>query len=401
MDYRFYVKRAVGPGWLDTNAQFADAVMSDNLSAPGILTARIPAGLKGGDRAEDGRFIYGRWDTVVIAESADRRYRWSGVCVNAAPNDDGGTGLMFIGATGWWQKVPYLRHYQTWRKDAARVLDDLFAGAMEDAPSKLPLILNTPNDGLNRTVGDENPPPKPKEPVREAGETMEDFQDREDYKAYEKALEEWEKQYSDNEQYSLAWWEAPYLGEEVDALANELGFEYRERTEWRDRTNLDFRMHVDVAVELRNRRHDIMFEDGVNIALPLKVRDDEQVFANHIIGLGAGEGRDMVRAEARSSNNRLYQAEYLSAKDVRDHGRLKGLVENQLSLYSGDAAQVDGVTVWDSPGYASVGTLHPGDEVFVKSRFTTPSVNIWRRITKVERRPHSSTLVLGLERANG
>lgn len=401
MEYQYFVKRAVGDLWMDTNAQLSDVSMVDALSTPGLMLAKIPAGLDGGWHAEDNRQVYGRWDTIVIAESEDHLHHWGGVCINAAPSDTGGIDLTFLGCTGWWKRLPYLRQYQTWKKDVARVLDDLFADAMADAPSTLPIVLNTPAGGLGRTVGDNNPPPEPVEPVRDAGQTMDEWEARDDVKAYKAARDAWNNEHSDSAPYSLAWWEAPFFGEEVDSLRVEAEFEYRERTFWADRNKLDFRMAVDIEADIRVRRHDIKFEDGVNIALPLKVRDDEQVFANHVIGLGAGEGRDMVRAESRASNNRLYQAEYVSAKDVRDANRLKALTEAHVGMFSSGVAQVDEVTVWDTPGYASMATLRPGDEVFVESRFTQPHVNIWRRVTRIERRPSSNQITIGLERANG
>lgn len=399
MNYRYWVKRAVGDLVLDTNADLAKVSMIDAVSAPGIMTAHVPAGTRTNNVAEDGFQVFGRFNTVIVAEAEDERHRWGGVCINASPGDRGGTDLVFLGGTGWWQRVPYLGQYSSWQRDVAFVLEDLFNESMRAVPSKLPMVLNLPTGGLGRTVGDIRPTPEPVAPVRRAGETMADYENRPEVKAFIVAAEAWDKEYGNNLPYTLSWWEAPYFGEEFDALAQETGFEYRERVQWVDRSKFQYRIVVDVDTTIRNRRTDIEFEDGVNVVLPLKVRDDEQPFATHVIGLGAGEGRDMVRAEARGEGNRLYQAEYLPAKDVRDRSRLQALTQNHLDLYDGGSVQVDEVTIWDTPGYAPVNSLRPGDEVMVKSQYTVPNVSIWRRIKRIERTPGSGTLKIGLERA--
>jgi hypothetical protein len=101
--------------------------------------------------------------------------------------------------------------------------------------------------------------------------------------------------------------------------------------------------------------------------------------------LGAGEGRKMKRGRSSVPDpNRFWTGVVVSRKDVVGVARLQSIAETTRK-----AAQVtttlDQVDVWDAPGYASVSTLVPGDEVLVTSKYTTPAYSEWNRITSIIR----------------
>lgn len=390
-EWRYYAQRATSGLWLDTNAQLSGVGLVWAESGPASAKALLPSGISSAV-AEDGRPVWGKWDTILLAEE-DGELAWAGICTAANP-DEKGVSLEFIGPSGWLQHVDYSGSYSVWQTNVFDAVRHLIKHAM-GKPDALQFIL--PAHDSMFSIGDPQPPAKPKPPARKKGQSASDWQSSDAYDQYQKNLETWNEKYGNYEKYEVLWYEGPFVGEELDTLAKETGFDYRERVKWRNRGALTYDFYLDLEDSLANRRTDIAFVDGMNLAKALDPKDGDDRFANRVIGLGAGEGRTMARVTAGQADGRLYQAEYVQYKSIKNLTRLRSLVQADHKVLNNKDPKIDSVTVWDVPGFASVSTLRVGDEVQVKSDNTSPAVDAWVHIKKITRDPQASIVVLTVE----
>lgn len=394
MAWRFYVQRAATGTWLDNDAQLSNVKLTWNLTAPNSGTANIPTGLVANPNSSDGQKTWGKWSTLLYAEE-NGALSWVGICVGATPSRDG-LSLNFMGLSAWLQRVPYTDVYSVWKTNVFDVVRHFIRHTINKKPN-IPFIL--PNTNSVFSVADPQPPARPKAPARKKGQSMSEYYDTDAYKNWKKRDEAWVEQYGDYTKYEVAVYEGPYVGEEVDSLAKEFGFDYRERYAWKDKGARIPNFYFDFDDRIANRRTDFALVDGTNLSADLDTKDDDDVYANHVIGLGAGEGARMVRVEVGQSGDRLYQAEFMQYKNVKDPKRLRALAQADYQLLSSTAPKVDTVKVWNVPGFAPIGTLKVGDEVKLRSTNYSPPVDQWVRITSISRDTESIEAELKVETA--
>jgi hypothetical protein len=366
--------------------------MTWKLSAPNSGKAIIPSGLGISTDASDGKPIWGKWNTVLFAEE-DGELAWAGICTAANP-DQKGLSLEFIGPWGWTQHIPFNIVYSSWRVNVFDVVRTLLKHSEVYKPG---FTFAVPSADSAFFVGDVQPPDKPKEPHRRKGESKKDFYDSDRYDDYKDRLSDWNKKWGQNEKYEIAYYEAPYVGEEVDSLAKEIGFDYYEGVEWKDRGALKPTYRFTFKDSVVNRRTDIQFVDGINISKLLDPKDGSELYANRVIALGAGEGRKMLRVGVGDPDGRLYQAQYMQYKSVRNSTKLRSLATADHKIYSNTSPKIDSVEVWDIPGFASTSTLRVGDEVKVISPNTVPPIDLWVRVIAITRNPTKATTEVGVE----
>lgn len=393
MTARYYVQRPATGLWLDTNAQLGNSPLTWSLSGPNSAKAKIPIGINLNPIAEDGRPVWGKWDSILLVEE-DGDLVWGGVCTEAMPDADG-LQLEFVGGVGWLQRVDFNAHLSVWKTNVFDIVRTLVQHAMSK-PNSMQFVLSPGQSAF--TVGDKEPDEgKPQPPARGKGQSEEEYAQSDEYKRYQGYQQQWDRLYGDREKFELSWFEAPYVGEEIDTLAKETGFEYRERVTWRDRGALTYQFHLDFADDMSRRRDDIAFVDGMNLAKALDPKNGAVNFANRVIGLGAGDGRDMVRAEVGADDGRLYQAEFVQYKSIANVQRLRSLAEVDLRSLSNQTPKIDSITVWDVAGFSPIRSLIVGDEVMVKSSHSSPPIEAWVKITKITRDPASNVAVLLVE----
>lgn len=389
MSWRFYAQRAAQGVWLDTNVQI-DPLMRWSLNRPFSAQALITNGL-GIDKGPDGRDFWGRGDTVLLAEE-NGELAWAGICNIASPGRDG-LYLEFTGAVGWWNNIPFTDYYEAAKTDVFDIVRMLTKHA-NDKPRSINVV---PSDNKSEFTAGGTRGDYPEAPVRAKGQTTEEYENSAAYKNWLAKIAKYEEGLGVGP-YTLAWWEAPYVGEELTTLADEYGFDWRERVRWRDRANLKVQYRLDFADDITNRRHDIVFEDGVNLAGNSVPKEDTEPYAGHVIGLGAGEGRDMVRADYTIQDQRLYSARYVNYKTVTKEDRLRALIKNDAKRLSGAGTTIESVRVWDTPGFSPMSTLRVGDECRVVSKNAKPAYDIWHRVNEIARQSSSGVVDLTLER---
>lgn len=377
MGWRYYAQRATTGEWLDTNAQLNEEVVSWALSSPNSGQALIlPA--QGNPIAEDGRPVFGKFDTILLVEDEDEELIWFGICTEANPVANG-TALEFIGLTGWWAGVPYLGEYSTWKTPIYNAIREIMTATRTEHVKPAFPVKITYLGGNTTFIGDPEPP------LRKGGA----------------AGETWEEEHGWKQPYELVWWESPTVGKEIDDIVKQYGLNYVEVVRWTDRARLKYEVEVIFDDGLADyRRFDIEFIDGVNLAKPIDVKPGNAKFANRVIALGAGEGRDMLRVDVGGNDGRMYQAEVLNYKALSNQDQLRRMAQHDLKYLKSDGVKIETLTVWDTPDSAPLSTLVPGWEVAIRSSYTTPATDVYSRVISITRTPNSALAVVNFEVAS-
>jgi hypothetical protein len=162
--------------------------------------------------------------------------------------------------------------------------------------------------------------------------------------------------------YKLNWYDTHDLGKNIDDLANDTPFEFREINNWNSTGDL-----VETRIELayprfNARRTDLRFAVGENILVSPSVAHAGDEWASELLLLGAGEGRTMIQGSASlPRGSRLRRVAVVEDKTIKDVRVASNRAANLLKarVESGDLTSV---TVTDHP-HAPLGSFHAGDEI--------------------------------------
>lgn len=196
---------------------------------------------------------------------------------------------------------------------------------------------------------------------------------------------------TDEKPYELNWWSTDDLGGEIDKLAEATPFDYHERHQWNsDHTVVNH--YLDFGYPTLGRRRDnLRFIYGENIFTEPDPSRNYQDFANHVVCLGAGEGSQMVRGEARSNDNRLRRVAHLEDKSITDNSRAAWVAHLQLQRLSQNV-QLSGIAIRNTPS-AAFGSFGVGDEIRVQASTPWQDYDMWVRITRLSLQPDSPDLM--------
>ncbi|MEU3455576.1 hypothetical protein ABZ671_18545 [Micromonospora sp. NPDC006766] len=180
------------------------------------------------------------------------------------------------------------------------------------------------------------------------------------------------------EPYLLAWWEAKDCGREFAALAAETPFDWAEDVAWGPGDTIVHRIRIGYP-RLGRRRDDLAFVQGDNVISVVPVQRDGDIYANELLGLGAGEGRTLVHTRLPVIDGRLRRVAVYSDKSCTSGSRLDMLCRDELVRRQG-LTEITEIEVIDHPN-ARIGAWQPGDDILVQA--VTPwagEVSIWSRI---------------------
>lgn len=380
---------------LDRDPSFMQAAtIGWPLDAPAWATAIIPAGSYADGIAQDGQAMWQKWNTIVLVRE-DGVLKPPLICVHVEP-DKAGTELTFVGFTGWLQGVPFTDVLSTWERNVFWVVRQLVDHALTKTPN-LPIDV-TPGASA-KMVGDPEPPNKPRKPNRNKNESKNEYQNSTRYENWEQDMQQWENNHGDKEKYRLGWWEAAYVGEEIDTLAKETGFNYREDCiyDWELNGSQPV-FYLTLSDNLQTVRNDIKLVNGENMSKGIEAKEADLPYATQVIGLGAGEGPKMRYYQTPLvPGTPLYQGQFIQYKAARNKKRLRELSKRDLRKLDDTYSAIDTVEVWDMPGHASISSLKPGDVVEIIDQYAQPTVQTWRRIVEVVRSPVGLTAEIRLE----
>jgi hypothetical protein len=186
---------------------------------------------------------------------------------------------------------------------------------------------------------------------------------------------------ADDKPYALNWWSTHDLGGEIDKLCAEQGIEYRVRSVWNaDKTQVLHYLEFGYPA-LGTRRNEVRFVVGENIQTMPDLSRDGDNYANHVVVLGAGEGSEMVRGEARVRDGRVRTMVTVDDKSITDQGRAQRVARLELAQRQ-QLTQVTDIVIRNT-GLAPYGSFGPGDEIRVQGMTDWAPFDLWARVTRL------------------
>lgn len=187
--------------------------------------------------------------------------------------------------------------------------------------------------------------------------------------------------------YQLNWYTTQDLGSNIDALASDTPFEYRESSAWNAAGD-----GVDTRIELAYPRFnrkvtEQRFVLGENVIVPPSETFSGDDYASELLLLGSGEGRTMIQGTASLPRGaRLRRVSVEEDKSIKDPGvantRASSLLKARIEM--GD---ITSITVLDHQ-MAPLGSVRAGDEIYISLDYDwQEGEGYWVRIQKVTYSP--------------
>ena len=197
--------------------------------------------------------------------------------------------------------------------------------------------------------------------------------------------------------YQLDWWNSTDCGQEIASIRAEAVFDYREKHSWNsDRTGV--RHELLFGVPRIGGRVNLRFAEGENIVDSAQITRDGSVFANNVIGLGAGTGRKQVRSQASVTNGRLRRTFVYTDQTVTHARRMDAKAQRVLRAMS-NIDTPSQVTVMNHPN-APFGAFGVGDDIYVQMASGWRKAGIWCRILQMTQDPTVNLMTLTLARSD-
>jgi hypothetical protein len=187
--------------------------------------------------------------------------------------------------------------------------------------------------------------------------------------------------------YKLNWYETHDLGQNIEDLAADTPFEFREINTWNAAgTGVDTR--IELAYPRFSRKvTQQRFVIGENLIVPVDESHNGDEWANELLLLGAGEGRTMIQGSASlPRGNRIRRVAVVEDKAIKDakvaNTRAYNLLKARIEM--GD---ITSVTVLDHP-MAPLGSVRPGDEIYLSLDYDwQQGEGYWVRIQSIRYSP--------------
>jgi len=200
--------------------------------------------------------------------------------------------------------------------------------------------------------------------------------------------------------YTLDWYNSTDLGQEIASIQQEAVFDFTETHTWTDATKQAVSHQLSFGVpRIGTRLTGLRFCEGENIIQAATVTRDGTVFADNVVGLGAGTGSASVRATAaNASTGRLRRTYVYTDQTVQTVSRLTAKVQKVLASMQ----NIDTVTqvVVKNHANAPFGSFGPGDDIPVMLASGWRNTTIWSRITAMAQDPTSDLMTLTLARSD-
>lgn len=348
MAWRYLAQRLTGDGkgeFIDMALPLAGVQIEDVLSGPGRISGAIAPEvmrLKG----PDGRPLLEEWSTAIYAEK-DGEIRGGGILVHSEF-----TGaewrLDAMGFCGYAQGMPYTDSTFFVGADPA----DIFRHAWDHLQSQLGGNIGLVVDGTTT-------------PLR-LGTAL----DQIEYDTQNGPMR------FESGPYKLTWYLTDDIGRALDDLAAQTPFEYLEEHTWKGET-IEHRLRLGYPT-VGVRRPELRFVIGENVSTVPTLERDGEDYANEILALGAGEGRDMVRATDARPDGRLRRVAVVTDKTARSPSAAQSLARQELALRQGIEGIAD-LSVRDHP-HARIGSWRPGDEIRVQGKLGWIDLDAWCRV---------------------
>jgi hypothetical protein len=201
--------------------------------------------------------------------------------------------------------------------------------------------------------------------------------------------------------YTLDWWSNTDCGREIDELASQTPFGYRERPTWSDASKTAVTQHVEAGYpRIGRRRPDLRMAADENLLAAVPVEEDPQTYVSQVIVLGAGEGSTRVRGYAGNRlGSRVRRVHVVDDKTVTSKARANAVAANELARRQASLLEVTEVVADARHRNAPLGSFLPGDSLFIEAEVPyLGQVSGWHRVTSLTYAPAAETMSLSLQR---
>jgi hypothetical protein len=350
--WSFIAQRATTGEFIDWDVPIRLDSLEWELNGPGALTGTI-APDAGGLRGSDGRPLLEEWGTLLYAE-ADGEIRWGGIVVSCSFEGESWR-LECAGFATYPHSVIYDGDYSQIGVDPADVIRHIWAHVQSFPDGNLDVAV----------VGDSTP-------VRLGRDAWDETVANEDGST--------DVKHHEAEPYVLLWTDSTNCGAEIDDLAKSAPLDWAEKHRWSpDGESVVHEIQL-AYPRLGRRRDDLVFVQGDNVTNVLTVESNGDDFANTVLGLGAGEGRAMLRRSTSLRDGRLRRVATYSDKAITDSGRLDAHIAAELNARRA-ALRITSLDVIDHDN-ARLGAWQVGDDVLVRAEVPwLGEIEMWVRIT--------------------
>lgn len=356
--WRYFATRFNGDGTetpLDWNVPLNDPEIDEVLSGVNGLSGQISPEV---ERLVDayGRPLFEEWSTGLYAEK-DGEIIGGGILTNSSFNGKAWD-LECGGLIGYWKDMPYTgngAHYV--KTDTLDIVRAIMTHVQNQPGGNIGLIPDADKSGV--LVGSELASEEYDPEGGPGGLTLQ------------------------TQAYKLAWYQDHDLLSNIDGLAEDTPFDYRETHHWSGE-NIVHRLRFGYPT-LGQRRDTLRFVIGENIFVMPSVERAGEDYANEVYALGAGEGAKMIRGYATMPRTRLRRVAVISDSSMRKVNRANSLAETEIR-WRQQLEDFTNVIVRDHP-HAHLGSYNVGDEVFVEGRTGWMEIGAWCRILSRTIRP--------------
>lgn len=423
MTWRFHALRILDRQWLHRDLPLRDVTISPALSGPGSMTATLAPDVMD-LQAPDGSPLLEEWRDLIIAEAADE-VRFAGILVNSDFVGEAWR-LDLAGIAAWPQGQPQPSTivygsssnpqpggpYSGDGADPIRIVKDLWGQLQALPDADLGVTFGGANETAYRLARWYNVPNRwdyqpdastTVEVVPPSSKSLEDLKTTDLVKVvvrgtgFTKTLKK-KQDPGSPKAAPLHWLHHVYdyentdLGAKVDAYAQLAPFDYVEHAHWADADKTDVVLRIDFGYPRIGRRQSgLRFAEGENVSELVTVRRDGEDYANGVLAVGAGEGKDQARELVVRRDGRARRVRVVTATHISDRTQLRDLARRELAR-SNQLTQVEGFTVVEHP-HAPYGSYQVGDDVRVHvATGWAAGTAQWVRITGLTYSPDNGTV---------
>lgn len=204
------------------------------------------------------------------------------------------------------------------------------------------------------------------------------------------------------EPYELQWWDAVNCGEEIDNLATQTPFDYKERVAW-NTTHTYVNLFIDLGYpRLGVPRPNLLFNDE-NIMEIVPIQEKVDSFASEVIVIGSGEGSATIRGyAAQTFGKRIRKVHVVTDKTISTTARANTVATSELGLRKGNLFSIDELVVRAKHANATLGEYDVGDDIFVNVNvpWLMGDYGAWYRINSINYTPINEIVRLSVQRSD-
>lgn len=346
MSRRIIAQRILTGEFLSWDVPLLDATGTREISGPGGINGSLAPATRDLLGA-DGKPILREWDTALYYE-VDGTIRAGGIITRIGEDEEGVLRVEAPGFSRYPHGIPFLGDYQP----------GLGADPLDALREIWSHVQSFPNSDLGVTV----------DPLTSS--TILD-----EVRLDENGVEE------SRDPYRLAYWDNRDCGQEIDAMLEAAPADYLETHTWNvDHSTITHHLTLG-SPTIGTRRTDLRFAEGENVVTPVPITVEGDEFAQTVVALGKGEGREMARHVIEGSDERLRRVAVVTDKQAgqtqieqvaaREHAR--------LSTTEG----FEQIVVREHLN-ASLSDIQPGDEIFVEADLEWfGRTRLWSRVVRI------------------